>query len=92
MFRSIRKLFAVAAVATVLIGISSSANAGSSCHSSSYQPAACYYKTVTVWETVSKPYVHYVTKYDHCGHPYRVRKTIWKTVRVPVTKRVKVCH
>ena len=92
MFRSIRKLFAAAAVATVLVGVSATANAGSGCHSNSYQPPTCYYKTVTVWETVKKPYIHYVTKYDHCGQPYRVRTTTWKTVSVPVTKRVKVCH
>lgn len=91
-FQAIRILFTASAVATVLVGVTASTWAGGSCHSNSYQPPACYYKTVTVWETISKPYVHDETQYDHCGHPYHVSKTIWKTVRVPVTKRVKVCY
>lgn len=52
----------------------------------------CYYKTVVVYEYAREPYVHYATKYDHCGQPYRVKQVSWRTVRVPVTKQIKVCY
>ena len=49
-----------------------------------------YWKTVTVYVTVEKPYVDYVTKYDHCGKPYVVPVHRVKHVKVPVQKRIKV--
>jgi len=61
-----------------------SAQAGHSVH--------CHYKTVIVYKTVSKPVVRYITKFDHCGKPYRVKVIKYVHVRVPVKKLVKVCH
>jgi hypothetical protein len=29
-----------------------------------------------------------VTRYDHCGRPYHVYKTVYRTVRVPVQRVV----
>ena len=52
----------------------------------------CYYKTVTAYKIVKKPIVQYITKYDHCGKPYRVKIVTWKTVKIPYQKRIRVCH
>lgn len=51
-----------------------------------------YWKTIVTYETVREPVRHWVTKYDHCGKPYRVSVTVWETVRVPVEERVKVYY
>jgi len=64
---------------------SSSVSAGDSCHAPKY-----YYKTVTFYETVRKPYEYSVVKYDHCGDAFLVTLTGWKTVQVPIPKRVLV--
>ena len=32
-----------------------------------------------------KAHVHYVTKYDHYGHPYRAKVVTWKTVTTPTS-------
>ncbi|MEO2018060.1 MAG: hypothetical protein ABGZ53_27220 [Fuerstiella sp.] len=85
-FFSIRVLAASVALAACLAAGAPTASAGS-CHA-----PRCYYKTVTVYEYVRTPCIHYVTRYDHCGHPYRARLVTWKTVQVPVTKRVRVCY
>ena len=82
---NLRNLVASAAMTGVILMGSSTVSAGDYCHAPRY-----YYKTVTVYETVQKPYEYSVVKYDHCGDPYLVTRTAWKTVQVPVTVRVKV--
>jgi hypothetical protein len=52
----------------------------------------CYWKTVTVYVEEQVPYVRYVTKYDHCGKPYAAKVVDYRTVKVPVQTRVKVCY
>lgn len=52
----------------------------------------CHYKWVTVWETRTIAETIYVTSYDYYGRPISVPKTVWKTISVPVTRQVKVCH
>ena len=84
MFRTIKRVF-VAAVLAAGIGIATPAHASSYCHAPQY-----HLKTVTVYQDVRQPYVGYVTKDDHCGHPYVARVVAWKTVRVPVQKTVRV--
>lgn len=85
---TVRNLFAAAVVAGAL-GMASTANAGDYCHA----PAPrCYWKTIKTYELIEKPCVHFVTKYDHCGHPYQVKVVTYETVRVPVFKEVKVCY
>jgi len=81
-------------VATSLLGITAgfggsaparAGNCGGYC-----QPTYHYtYVTVYVPKTVS--YTSYITRYDHCGRPYQVAKTCYKTIQVPVQKRVLVC-
>ena len=66
---------------------SSTASAGDYCHAPQY-----YYKTVTVYETVRKPYEHTVIRYDHCGKPYAATVVSWKLVEVPVLKRIRVAY
>ena len=74
----------VALTGMILMG-SSTVSAGDYCHAPRY-----YYKTVTVYEPVRKPYEYTVVRYDHCGDPYAVTLTAWKTVQIPVAVRVKV--
>jgi len=52
----------------------------------------CGYRTITVCEYVRKPVCVTVTRYDHCGRPYRVEVTEYRSVKVYVTKRVPVYH
>lgn len=56
-----------------------------------YQPQY-YWKTITTYESVRKEYIDYVTKYDHCGHPYQVQVVRYEYIQVPVTSRVKVYY
>lgn len=56
-----------------------------------YQPQYTW-KTITLYKTIQKPYVDYVTKYDHCGKPYQVEIVRYETVQIPYTKRVKVYY
>ncbi|MCA9047420.1 MAG: hypothetical protein KDA89_01750 [Planctomycetaceae bacterium] len=89
-FFSLRTLAASVFAAAALSVSASVATAGDYCHAP-YVPQ-CHYKTVTVYEAVKKPCVHYVTKYDHCGEPYYAKIVTWKVVQVPVQKQVKVCY
>ena len=55
-----------------------------------HQPRTTYrYKTVTKWVTKQVPYKKQVVLYD-CGKPYTTYKTYYKTVKVPVTYKVRV--
>lgn len=75
------------AVALLLGACGFSAGTASACDT-----PRCYWKTVTVYVEEQVPYTRYVTKYDHCGKPYRVAVIDYRTVRVPVQQRVKVCY
>jgi len=55
-------------------------------------PPPCHYKTITVFVEVEQPYTYFVTKYDHCYKPYQVEVTGYRTIKVPVQKRIKVCY
>ena len=82
---NLRTLVAAVALTGVILMGSATVSAGDSCHAPRY-----YYKTVTVYESVRKPYEYTVVKYDHCGDPYEVTRIGWKTVQVPVAVRVKM--
>lgn len=86
---AIRRLFAAAVVIGGLSLVSSTAQA---CGSPRSVQPRCYWKTVTEYVSVEQPCVYYVTKYDHCGRSYRVKVVTYKTVRVPVQTRVRVCY
>ncbi len=81
---SIRNAILAIVMTCGVVALSGSASAHD-CH-----PPKYYYKTVIVYETVKTPVVSYVTKYDHCGQPYRAKVVSYKLVQVPVQKQVKV--
>jgi len=56
-----------------------------------YEPKYVY-QTIIVYETVKKPCIEYVVKYDHCDEPYLVRVVSYKLVKVPVEKTIKVYY
>ena len=53
--------------------------------------SACdyYYRDVTTYVTVQQPVAYYATRYDDCGDAYQVRLVSYRTVRVPVTQRLR---
>lgn len=80
-------------VLTILAGIFavsgiSSASAGYGHH----RQQQCQLKRVTSYQYQTKHRTVYVTRYDHCGKPYRVKTVRSYTVKVPVTRWVKVCY
>lgn len=84
----------------LLVSLNSSAQAGGYGYGDSYgygqggynyQPQY-FWKTITTYETVKKQYIDYVTKYDHCGHPYQVEVVRYEYVQVPVTRQVRVAY
>lgn len=46
------------------------------------------YRKVVTYVCKEIPYTACITLYDHCGEPYTVHKTLYKTVHVPVVKYV----
>lgn len=82
---SLKALIAAAIITVTATVASPSASAGSGSHTPGY-----YYKTITVYETSRKPYEYSVIKYDHCGRPYTVTRTGFRTVQVPMTRKVLV--
>ncbi len=90
MSRTTKKIAAACFALALMGGFASptpSAHAGDIC----YEPH-CVYKTVTTWVTTRVPFQRKITLYKPCGTPYYVWKTFYKTVKVPVTHRVKVCY
>lgn len=59
---------------------------------SSAQACEYYWKTVTYYVSVNQPCVSYRTVVDHCGYERQVREVSYRTVSVPVTKRVLVTY
>ena len=55
-------------------------------------PPRCYWKTITEYVDVEREVVSWETRYDQNGKPYRVKVTAYKTVTVPVQKRIRVCY
>ena len=51
-------------------------------------PPPVRYETVVCYEARRVPYAACETRYDECGRPYQVEVTRYRTVRVPVAKRV----
>lgn len=50
------------------------------------------YKQVTSYQYQTKHQTVYVTRYDHCGKPYRVKTVRSYTIKVPVSRWVKVYY
>ena len=89
-FFTVRKLL-LAAVVAAAGTVSTQAHAGGYGYGGGYHQNWAW-KTVIVYETIEKPVVHYVTKYDHYGTPHQVKVVSDKTIRVPVEKQVKVYY
>ena len=77
-----------------LLALGSLATFGTTAQAGGYgyghQPR-CHYEWVVCYETRQVPYTQCITLYDHCGYPYQVTKTFWRTIQVPVKKQVLVC-
>ena len=57
------------------------------------EPAPCYRQVwVTSYCTREVPYQVCATAYDHCGNPYHVYRTAYRTVSYPVRKLVTVSY
>ena len=76
----------VVAVA-VLLNLGFTASATEPC--CTYKKVVCD-ETVVVWVAKEVPHTVEVVKYDHCGKPYTVCVTNYKTIQVPVKKTVQV--
>lgn len=84
-FAKLRSLVGALALASAFMFCG--AARASDCHA-----PRCYWKTVTVYVSVTKPCTHYVVKYDHCGKAFHAKRVTYKTVQVPVEKKVRVCY
>lgn len=79
-------LFAAVLAVSSLFGFAANDAFAGGCHS------PCYYKTIVVNVPCRVTYQKKITLYDHCGKPYCVYVTAYKTVYKQVAKRVKVCR
>ena len=75
---SLRRMFASLVVAS---GLALSGGAAAEAHDYYGRYAA-----VSTYVTVMKPTVRWVTRYDDCGHSYRVKAVSYRPVRVRVTE------
>jgi hypothetical protein len=81
-------------IATGLLGSAVHGLASPIARASDYEAGcapACHYETVTVCIPKTVAYTRYVTLFDHCGYPYQVARTCYRTIQVPVQKCVLVC-
>lgn len=68
-------------------GFTGTAGAGEACYS---WEKVTTYECVTTYVCKQVPYCRQVCKYDHCGNPYYVNETYYKSIEVPVVKRVPI--
>jgi hypothetical protein len=86
MKRTIRTLVCTAALAVTGLGLGTSGVQASDCNC-----APTYrYEWVQCYETRQVAYTVCETRYDHCGRPYQVEVTRYRTERVPVWRQVRV--
>jgi len=52
---------------------------------------SCHYVSVIKYVDREVAYTKFIVLYDHCGQPYKVAKTCYETVSVPVRVRVLAC-
>ncbi|MCH9656622.1 MAG: hypothetical protein K0U86_22415 [Planctomycetes bacterium] len=80
-------------VLAVLAGIFAVTGAAPVSAGDGYQRQHQYqYQQVTTYKYQKQYKTVYITRYDHCGKPYRVKRVRCYTVKVPVTRWVKVCY
>jgi hypothetical protein len=83
----------------LLAGSSLTATASEYCYRGGckYEKVVKYVPVIT-YETRTEAYTKYVTCYDHCGRPYQVARTCYRTYEAPVKSVktvvcwVKVCY
>ena len=96
MFRKLRNVLGIAALACGVCGIAASAQAGGygSGNHGGYGHGGyhCHYKQVVSYRYHQEAYVKHVTVYDDYGCARSVPKTFYRSVQVPFTQWVKVCH
>ena len=82
----LNRIRSVALLGTLAACLLAAGNAhASDCYAPQY-----VWKTITVNVEVEKPYLAFVTKYNHCGTAYQVPVVRYTTVVVPVQKKVKI--
>ena len=82
-----------ALVLAVLTGVFAVSGISSVSASHGYQPQQHYrYQQVITYQLQKKYRTHYITRYVHCGKPYQVKTVRCYTIKVPVTRWVKVCY
>ncbi|WP_298868200.1 hypothetical protein [uncultured Gimesia sp.] len=80
-------------VLAVLAGIFAVTGAAPVSAGYGHQPQQqCQYRQVTTYKYQKQYKTVYITRYDHCGKPYRVKSVRCYTIKVPVTRWVKVCY
>tara|TARA_R110002095_G_scaffold200403_2_gene180631 strand:- start:2453 stop:2719 length:267 start_codon:yes stop_codon:yes gene_type:complete len=78
-------------VLAILTGIFAVSGVPSASAGYGYQPQQrIQYQQITSYQYQTKRKIVYVTRYDHCSKPYRVKTVRSYKVRVPVTRWVKV--
>jgi len=50
------------------------------------------YRTVVVYQTITKPFYTFVTKYDRFGFPHRIPVVTVRSFRIPVVKHIPVVY
>jgi hypothetical protein len=85
MLRNLRGLL-TGGLLTLVIGVSE-VPAASACDC----PPRCHYVYRICYEIQRVACTHVVTCYDECGCPYRVTRTYYRYVQVPVKKLVRIC-
>lgn len=83
--------FTIPVVAALVFGLAGvGAEQATACDCTPAYKKVIVYRTVTCTETKVVPYQKAVVRYDHCGCPYTVYETCYRTVEVTVTKQVPV--
>ena len=88
-FRPVLGLFAAGLLGFAVCVLGTTPTRASDCGAGC--TSAYHYETVTVCVPKTVAYVRYVTVYDHCGRPYQVARTCYRTIQMPVQKCVLVC-
>ena len=83
---SLRKLLLAVAITTAALVGSNAQAAGPS-----ILPGPRY-RTMVVYQTITKPIVIFVTRFDPFGYPRRVPIVTLRTFKIPVVKKIPVVY
>lgn len=93
MIQSLKHFVMTAVIAVAAVSISPTTASANDCHSSgSCNHSGYYWKTITVYVCKTVPYTVKVRHVKPCGTVYFTYVTKYKTIKVPVQKRIKVWY